>query len=75
MQAHMASASDSPVIFHLVTKLRMPGATGYLHSPISLHGNVHNAAHSNFNCTFNYRQIKGKGKIHRSTSHEDPEGK
>jgi hypothetical protein len=79
MQAHMASASDSSVILHLVTRLRTPGAVGYLHSPISHHGNVRNAACSNFsNCTFHYRQIKGKGKgkgkIHRRTGHEDPEG-
>jgi len=76
MQAHMASASDSPVILHLVTRLRTPGARGYLHSPIGLQGNVRKAARSNFsNCTFHYKQIKGKGKIHSITGHEDPERK
>jgi len=76
MQAHMGSASDSPVILHLVTRLRTPGATWHLHSPVSLHGNVRNAARSSFsNCTFHYKQIKGKGKIHRRADHEDPEKK
>jgi len=76
MQAHMTSASDSPVVLHLVTRLRTLGATGYLHSPIGLQGNVHNAARSNFgNCTFHYKQTKGKRKIISRTGNEDPERK
>jgi hypothetical protein len=70
MQMHMASASDAPVILHLVTSLRTPESTGYLYSPICHHGIVLKTAHSNFsNCTFHYTQIKSKSKIHRRTGH------
>jgi hypothetical protein len=70
LQMHMASASDAPVILHQVTRLRTPGTTGYLHSPICHHGIARNAAYSSFrNCTFHYRQIIGTSKIYRRTGH------